>query len=486
VQHITKWIDWNRVFPWNREIKVGDYVKCVKFDDLTEKQLTFVKSKDYFTVTAITDSKGQPWKEGIKFLEIGYSIPLMMSRFKRFVPEKFDINKYQRKVLFIAFDIKLKTYGEKDVNNILRGCDSTVKLFPELFKEKIPEKYGIYAKFAGYDDINRYQNEYYVDDICLTEFDFVFFGFMASATNMATLLVNYVTRREIPHMKYETYDYFHNKAFQFDLLETLGYPYIPSLMTTKLTPKILKTVSQDFGYPVIVKDVYKDRGEGVWKINSEKQLNVFFKGGYMDDETEEEKKRREEQRKKEEEERKKREEEDRKKREEEEKKQKESGVVKKPRYGYGDEAYGSSYTAPGFRYGRGTYDYRKWTAANNSLVLIQRYIPNDGEWRVITIKNQIALIARKDAMHDVNKQTIDERKSRPGNLPTDVKDMIVDVSKHLFSDIVGFDIIQDLNTKEYFIIETNASPHFSMFSVVTNVSVPEKIVDYIISTFKNK
>lgn len=437
VEYLNKWGEhakkaWRNIAKrvGFKPIEVGDFVKCVDFSKLTDKQMDFLKAQDSFEVTAITDRMGKPWESGLKYVEIGYSIPLMLSRFQRVkggestTTKEIDITKFKYKVLFISFDIKLKTYGEEDVEKILRGCDSTVQLFPKIFNEKLPKD--VYTKFIGYDDVYRYKNDYYVSDVCLREYDFVFFGFMASATNMASLLVNYAERVNIPHMKYETYDYFHNKAYQFDLLETLGYPYIPSILTTKLTNGILQNV-KEFGYPVIVKDVYKDRGEGVWKMNDEKALIRFFKGGYDDDD----------------------------------------------KKSTGDEV--------GY-----TYNYRRWTPANTSLVLIQKFIPNDGEWRVITVKNKIVLIARKDALPNFSKRDIDERRSKKGNLPQEVKNMIEDVSKHLFSDIVGFDIIQDLQDKKYYIIETNASPHFSMFSVVTNVSVPEKIVDYIIGTFKNK
>lgn len=431
---------------WNQfkrsEIKPGDIVHPVDFENLTEKQISFLKSKDSFKVIDITDKSGQPWTEGIKFITIGYNIPLMLSRFQKIVVSDHDISKFDYRVLFIAFDIKLKTYGEEDVTKMFKGCETTTELFPKIFAEKLPISGKIpttFTKFVGYDDIYRYQNEYFCEDVCLKEYDFIFFGFMASATNMATLLVNYAVRNKIPHMKYETYDYFHNKAYQFDLLETLGYPYIPSIMTTKLTKGIMKSI-KTFGYPVIVKDVYKDRGEGVWKMKNEQELLTFFNGGYKEEEKKKE--------------------------------------VIKPKADLG-VGIGGRFSGYG-----GYQPYRQYIQPNKSLVLIQKYVPNDGEWRVITVKNKVVLIARKDAVEDIGKKQFDDRKSKKGELPADIVKMCEDVSTHLFSDIVGFDIIQDLNTKKYYIIETNASPHFAMFSVVTNVSVPEKITDYIISEIK--
>lgn len=387
-----------------RKIEEGDIVKVINFNDLSEKQLEFLRSKDTFKVVKVCDRTGAPYTDGTKYFDVGYTIPLLASRFKKVISEEIDYKRCKYKVLFLAFDIKINTYGEEDVTKMFRGCQATTDLFPKLFAEKEPgtkKEPGVYVKFANYDDIHRFKNEYYCEDINLKEFDFVFFGFMAAYTNIANLLINYATRNNIPHMKYETYAHFHNKAYQFDLLETLGYPYIPSIMTTKLSKDLLKKAEKEFGYPMIVKDVYLDRGEGVWKMKNREELTRHFS-----------------------------------------------------------------------------------TTWNRKLSLIQKFIPNDGEWRVITIKNKVALIARKGAVEDISKRDIDERKSKKGDLPQNIKDMCEDVSKHLFSDIIGFDIIQDLNTKKYYIIETNASPHFSMFSVVTNVSVPGKIVDYIMETIK--
>jgi len=281
------------------------------------------------------------------------------------------------------------------VDNYFRGYESSSDLFPELIHEKSPKTR---VDFCRYSEVYKLKDGYYVNNTKITDYNFIFFGFMAKYTNLATLLTNYVVRNNIPHMKYETYDYLHNKAYQFDLLDNLGYPYIPSVMTTKLTRNLLDNI-EEFGYPLIVKDVYLDRGEGVFKINNLVELKEFFN-------------------------------------------------------------------------------------SNERLMLIQKFIPNDGEWRVITIKNKVQLIARKDSIEDVNKLNIDDRKSKKGNLPHEVISMCEDISKHLFSDIVGFDIIQDLTDKKYYVIETNASPDFVMFSIVTNVSIPEKIVDYIIKNMK--
>lgn len=312
-------------------------------------------------------------------------------------PQKsVDISSFKYKVLFLSFNIKLHTYGETDHNNMFRGYKQTDSLFIKLFKERLGED--VYINFSSYDKVSRFQNEYYIDNDKLKNYDFVFFGFMANYTNICSLLINFVEKNNICHMKYDTYNHFHNKAYQFDLLESLGFNYIPSILTSTLNDTIIKNVEL-FKYPVVVKDVNLDRGEGIWKINNYDELKNFF-------------------------------------------------------------------------------------SQTKKLYLIQKFIPNDGEWRVITIKNKTVLIAKKNKILDISKKNIDDRKSVKGELPEDVICMCENISKHLFSDIIGLDIIQDINDEKYYILETNSSPHFYMFSLVTGISIPDKIVDYIIQSIK--
>ncbi len=361
----------------------GDYVTVINLNDLNPRQLNYLQSKSIFQIDEIIT------KNGVKYADVGYNIPLKLSRFQKIE------NPYKYRVLFLQFGLKLGTYGEPDTENFFRNLNNTSELFPIIINEKLPETR---VDFYNYSDLYRLKDGYYIKNINIKEYDFIFFGFMSNYTNIANLVINYVVKNNIPHMKYETFNYYHNKAYQFDLLEDLGYPYIPSVMTTKLTPNLKRNIAS-FGYPMIVKDVYLDQGKGVFKMNNEEELVKFFQN-------------------------------------------------------------------------------------NNNLMLIQKFIPNDGEFRVITVKNKVQLIAQKENIEDVNKLNIDNRKSKKGTLPANVIQMCEDVSKHLFSDIIGFDIIQDKENGTYYIMETNASPHFAMFSIVTGVNLPDIIANYIVEEIK--
>ncbi len=374
------------------DIKVGDFVKVVNFDGLTENQLAYLKRYSKFRVLKITNRLGQnfdPSVDMIKYYDVGYRIPLKSRRFRKIESEN------SKKILFLQYDHGVHFYGEVDTNQYFRNLKTIKEVYTKILDEKIPD---VIVDFYDYSDVYKISNDFYVGDYKITDYDFVFFGFMYKFTTLSKMIVEYVEKHKVPNIKYETYDFYHNKAYQFNLLEELGYPYIPSILTTNLNKNILKKI-EEFGYPLIVKDPFKDRGEGVLKVKDQEELASFFR-------------------------------------------------------------------------------------LNKKMVLIQKFIPNDGEYRVITFKNKVQLIARKDAIDDVNKKNIDDRKSKKGSLPANVIAMCEDVSKHMLSDILGLDIIQDSNTKKYYVIETNASPHYCMFSVVTGVSMPDIITDYIIDNMK--
>jgi len=378
-------------------IEIGDWVEIFDFNDLNKNQKKFLKSKPYHYVKAVTNSKGNIYEVGDPHIDIGYKIPFKMCRFKK--TEKPD-SKY--KVLFIQFDLAIDTHGEKDVYNFFRGFENMSGLFPVLFYEKMKDD--VFVNFVNYDDIYKIKKDYYAHGICLKDYNFVFFGHVSNFTSLCKMIVNYLNRNDIPYLKYGTYSEYDNKAYEFDLLENLGYPYIPSIMTTKLTNKIISIVENDFGFPVIVKDVKANRGTGVFLIKDLKNLIKTFSHRY-----------------------------------------------------------------------------------SSNLMLIQKFIPNDGDYRVITIKNKVELIIKKKRIDEKEFRSNVARgaKAIKGKLPSNIIKMCEDVSKHLDSDILGFDIIQNKNTKEYYIMEVNSASHFSTFSVISGVNIPEIIVNYIIKKIKN-
>jgi glutathione synthase/RimK-type ligase-like ATP-grasp enzyme len=273
-------------------------------------------------------------------------------------------------------------------------------LFEVLFNERLPDAF---VDFMNYDEIYRTGKDFCVQGMKMKDYDFVFFGFMSNFTTLVKMLISYLDENGVPYLKYGTYKDFDNKAYEMHLLQSLGYPYIPSLMASKLTKQVMAKVNE-WGYPVIVKDIDLNRGEGVWKVENKKELFSRF-------------------------------------------------------------LYGSR------------------------LMIIQKFIPNDGDYRVISIKNKVELVIKKERVKGTKEFRANVArggKAVKGSLPPDIIKMCEDISRHLVCDIVGFDIIQDKDTGEYYVMETNSSPHFPTFSVISEINVPGIITDHIIDKIKKK
>lgn len=371
-------------------IQAGDYVKCKDFETLNKNQVDFLNARPYHRVRSVTGSSGRYYQYGEPHIDLGYEIPFKMKRFKKI--DRNLNNKY--KVLFLQFDLPIDTHGEKDVHNYFKGQNKMSDLFEILFREKLPDSL---VDFNQYDDIYKVGSHFFINDVKIKDYDFVFFGHISNFTTIVKMIISYLDKYNIPYIKYGTYKDLDNKAYEMHLMQTLGYPYIPSIMASKITKRVIDNI-QEFGFPVIVKDVNLNRGEGVWKIDNVKELLKTF-----------------------------------------------------------------------------TY--------NNKLMLIQKFIPNDGDYRVITIKNKVELIIKKERIKgskEFRANVARGGKAVKGVLPKDIIKMCEDISHHLVCDIVGFDIIQDKENGEYYVMETNSSPHFSTFSVISEIDIPGILTDYII------
>jgi glutathione synthase/RimK-type ligase-like ATP-grasp enzyme len=360
----------------------GDYVIVIDFDDLSDKQSNYLKSKDFFRVIDVVPKTTQD------YVDVGYNIPLKSTRFKK-IDNPLKNIKY--KILFINFKCDINLMGEKDTKNFFRNKKNMENLFVTLFSEKIKD---CYVNFTEYENIYKIGRSYFVDEIDIKEYDFVFFGFMSGYSSVCNLLIGYLNMNDVPYLKYGTLKDYDNKAYEFELIENIGYPYIPSVLTTRLSNDVLLSI-KEFGYPLIIKDIHMNQGKGIKQINDINALKEYF------------------------------------------------------------------------RY-------------SSRLKLIQKFIPNDGEYRVILIKNKVVLIAKKEQIDKVDTNTISNRKSKKGELPSHVIDMCENVSKYLFCDIVGIDIIRDVIEDKYYIMEMNSAPHLVMFSIVTDVNIPEIIVNHIL------
>jgi glutathione synthase/RimK-type ligase-like ATP-grasp enzyme len=315
--------------------------------------------------------------------------------------EKFFGKTYN--ILFLQFNMNVNLCGLTDDHNFYKNYENMDQLFSTKFEEKL-KRSAVY--FYNYDDVYKIKNDYYVEEMPLSDYDFVFFGFVKKHTTISTLLYNYLLNNNIPTLFFGTFDYIQNKAYDLELIEKLKYPYIPSILTTKINKSIINYIEDNFKYPVIVKNIYLDNGAGVFKCNSKKEL------------------------------------------------------IKK-------------INSPNYYF-------------NNKLVLIQKFVHNTGDYRVILIKGKVVLCVKKEQPNEkeFRNNITNGAIMVKGDLPNNVLLMCESISKHVHCDIIGIDIIFDEIDKKYYVMEINTAPGFIPFSISAGVDVVDIIIDYIISEFK--
>lgn len=124
------------------------------------------------------------------------------------------------------------------------------------------------------------------------------------------------------------------------------------------------------------------------------------------------------------------------------------------------------------------------SAVENSDVplIIQPMIPNDGDYRVWILKGEvIGVIKRKPFSKTEFRSNISLGGiAETSELPCDILKVAVLSTQILDLDIAGVDIIQDSNTREYYILEVNAAPQFDGFMKTTGIDLFDIIINHIV------
>lgn len=114
-------------------------------------------------------------------------------------------------------------------------------------------------------------------------------------------------------------------------------------------------------------------------------------------------------------------------------------------------------------------------------VLIQKFIPNDGDHRILVLKGKVAYHAKRvrAAEKEFRNNVSLGGKIIPCELPDHVLTMCEVLSGYIDCDIVGVDIIQDSETGKYYVMEANSAPHYFSFCATLGIDIPGMIAEEI-------
>lgn len=116
--------------------------------------------------------------------------------------------------------------------------------------------------------------------------------------------------------------------------------------------------------------------------------------------------------------------------------------------------------------------------------LIQEYIENDGDFRVMTVGYKC--IGGFKRMPKVEKLVLNQSEGNSvglANVPEEVADVAEKAARVLGVEVAGTDLVISRQTGEVYLIEVNEAPQFKVFEKRTKVNVPKIILEYCINKF---
>jgi len=117
--------------------------------------------------------------------------------------------------------------------------------------------------------------------------------------------------------------------------------------------------------------------------------------------------------------------------------------------------------------------------------LVQEYIENDGDYRVMTVGYKC--IGGYKRQPKVEKLVLNLSAGKSQGLkevPSDVTETAEMAAKALGVEIAGTDLVRSKNDGRVYIIEVNEAPQFGVFEKRTGVNAARAILEYCVRKFR--
>ncbi|HOZ80795.1 MAG TPA: hypothetical protein PK370_01080 [Candidatus Woesebacteria bacterium] len=129
-------------------------------------------------------------------------------------------------------------------------------------------------------------------------------------------------------------------------------------------------------------------------------------------------------------------------------------------------------------------DLRKTETDEGKRYMLQEYIPNDGDYRVIVLGDRVLGVMKRSS------QSVEEfrnnysagGKVEIADLPDEIKALAVKAAKVCGLAVAGVDVaFRDFDKTKPVIWEVNKGPQFKGFMAATGIDVPKEIVKFLVS-----
>ena len=134
-------------------------------------------------------------------------------------------------------------------------------------------------------------------------------------------------------------------------------------------------------------------------------------------------------------------------------------------------------------------DLRKSETEEGKRYMLQEFIPNDGDYRVLVLGDKVLGVMKRSSQ---NKKEFRNNYSAGGSveiadLPEEVKQLAVKAAEVCGLAVAGVDVaFRDYDFKKPVVWEVNKGPQFKGFMKATGIDVPAEIVKFLVSLKVNK
>lgn len=118
--------------------------------------------------------------------------------------------------------------------------------------------------------------------------------------------------------------------------------------------------------------------------------------------------------------------------------------------------------------------------------LIQEYIRNDGDYRVMTVGYKCIGGFKRQLKEEKLILNRSMGKSSGVEVPAEVAEMAEKAARTLGVEVAGTDLVKENGTGKVFVIEVNEAPQFKVFEKRTKVNAAGKILEYCVTKFTKK
>ena len=129
-------------------------------------------------------------------------------------------------------------------------------------------------------------------------------------------------------------------------------------------------------------------------------------------------------------------------------------------------------------------DLRKSETEDGKRYMLQEFIPNDGDFRVLVLGDRVLGVMKRSSQ---SKEEFKNNFSAGGkvevaDLPEEIKQLSVKAAKACGLAVAGVDVaFRDFDVKKPVIWEVNKGPQFKGFMQATGIDVPAEIVKFLVS-----